>query len=62
MPLARNRRLFKGRLGVVLRATQYIRNNIPYIAPPLFIVSPQSPLPCGREIIRAYPRRGSERY
>ena len=30
MPPACNRRLFKGRLGVVLRATRGVRNNIPY--------------------------------
>jgi len=30
MALVRNRRLSKGRLEVVLRATQGDRNNIPY--------------------------------
>ena len=30
MPPARNQRPFKGRLEVVLRATQGNRNNIPY--------------------------------
>jgi len=34
MPPARNQRLSKGRLEVILRATQGNRNNIPYIAPP----------------------------
>ena len=62
VPPARDRRLSKGRLGVVLRATQSVRNNIPYIAPPLFIVSPRSLLPYGREIIRARSGRGLERY
>jgi len=62
VPLAHNWRLSKGRLGVVLRATQGVRNNIPYIAPPLLTVGPQSPLPCGREIIKAHPGRGLERY
>jgi len=62
VPPARNRRPSEGRPEVVLRATQGNCNNIPYIAPPLLAVSPRSPLPCGREIIRAYPGRGSERY
>jgi len=31
VPPARDRRLFKGRSGVVLRATRGICNNIPYI-------------------------------
>ena len=30
MPLVYNRRLFKGLLEVVLKATQDVRNNIPY--------------------------------
>jgi len=30
--------------------------------PPLLTVGPQSPLPCGRDIIRACPKRGLERY
>jgi hypothetical protein len=34
------------------------RNNIPYIAPPLLTVGPQSPLPCGREIIEGLSRKG----
>jgi len=62
MPLAYNRRPSKGRPEVVLRATQGNHNNIPYIAPPLLTVSPQSLLFCGREIIRAYPKRGSKKY
>jgi len=62
MPLARNRRPSKGRPKVVLGAAQGNRNNIPYIASPLLTVSPQSLLPCSREIIRACPGRGSERY
>jgi len=40
VPLARDRRLSKGRLKVVLRATQGNRNNIPYIAPPFLAVGP----------------------
>jgi len=40
VPLARDWRPFKGRPEVILKATQGIRNNIPYIAPPLLAVSP----------------------
>jgi len=62
VPPARDRRLSKGRPGVVLRATRGVRNNIPYIAPPFLAVGPRSLLPYSREIIRARPGRGSERY
>ena len=40
VPPARDRRLSKGRLEVVLRATQGVRNNIPYIAPPFLRSAP----------------------
>ena len=62
IPLVYDRQLSKERLEVVLGATQDNRNNIPYIAPLLLTVGPQSPLLYGREIIRACPRRGSETY
>jgi len=38
VPLARNRRPSKGRLEVVLRATQGDRNNIPYRGIAAYIV------------------------
>jgi len=62
MPSARNRRLSKGRLGVVLRAARGVRNNIPYITPPFLAVGPQSLLPYSREIIRTRPGRDLEKY
>jgi hypothetical protein len=62
VPPARDRRTSEGCPGLVLRATRGDRNNIPYIAPPFPTVGPRSPLPYGREIIRARPGRGSERY
>jgi len=40
VPLVRNWRPSKGRPEVVLKATQGVRNNIPYIAPPLLAVGP----------------------
>jgi len=40
VPPARDWRPSEGRLEVVLKATQGVRNNIPYITPPLFIVGP----------------------
>jgi hypothetical protein len=62
VPLVRNQRTSEGCPGLILRATRGDHNNIPYIAPPLPTVGPQSPLPYSREIIRARPGRGLERY
>ena len=62
MPLAYDRQPFKGCLRAPLRASQSNRNNIPYIAPPLLAIGPQSPLICGRGIfLRALLRRGLEK-
>jgi len=62
MPLTRDWQPSKGYLRDALRASQSDCNNIPYIAPPLLAISPQSLSLCSKgRLLRALFGRGPER-